>query len=34
MYHSGATEDLLEVVNHASNKYSEVFLIGLSPEPI
>ena len=30
MYHSGATEDLLEVVNHASKKYSEVFLIGFS----
>ena len=30
MYHSGATEDLLEVVNHASNQYSEVFLIGFS----
>tara|TARA_S200000501_G_scaffold377563_1_gene436426 strand:+ start:725 stop:1666 length:942 start_codon:yes stop_codon:yes gene_type:complete len=30
MYHSGATEDLLEVVNHASKKYREVFLIGFS----
>ena len=34
MYHSGATEDLLEVVNHASDKYSEVFLIGSVLEQI
>ncbi|MAJ50291.1 MAG: alpha/beta hydrolase [Flammeovirgaceae bacterium] len=30
MYHSGATEDLLEVVNHTSKDYHEIFLIGFS----
>ena len=30
MYHSGATEDLLEVVNHAAKDYHEIYLIGFS----
>ena len=30
MYHSGATEDLLEVVNHTSKSYHEIFLVGFS----
>ena len=30
MYHSGATEDLLAVVNHAEKDYNEIYLIGFS----